>query len=123
MPFRIPTKGLPFIDEFSLYTLNEGEPNIIISWIALDNESSDILPDVFTSLIHTLDDNNPKLGIPKNENKKTILLIVNSWILVDEYAILTAYKKLPPEKYSNMDEIFFINQNSFSEDYDILKIK
>jgi len=123
LPYRLPTQSLSLVDEFYLYILTEGESNITLSWTAQDNESRDILPDVLTSLMHTLDDNNPKLGIPKNENKRTILLIINSWILADEYSILTSYEELAKEKSNNIDEIYFIKQKSFSEEYNFLKLK
>ena len=122
-PSKLSTRNLPLIKEFILRILSEGNPDITLSWTAVDNESFDILTETLASLIYTLDDNNPKLGIPKSENKKTILLIINSWILVDDYTILTPYKELPQEKFSNIDEIYFINQKSFSEEYNILKLK
>lgn len=122
-PFRLNVKHLPLVKRFLLSSVYDDSPDITFPFTAADNSSFDVQRDTLISLRNILEDNNDKMKIPKGENKRTILLIANYDVLADEYNIKYSFNELPDNESDSIDEIFFINQKSFSEEYDILKIK
>jgi hypothetical protein len=76
------------------------------------NFSVDVGTDAFNAVRPIIQKTNAKLRTPRQEEKKTILLISNMVSNFHVRHIKEAIKLLDEKKHSNIDEIYFINQRN-----------
>ena len=115
-------EGYDCLKEISLSTHNKGQKIEFMAYAESDF-GGDISSEVSSELKRIIDNSNSKLEIPKNEGKKTILLVALAYAsAVDDY-VRDAIQCIGEEKHRYIDEIFFIRGKNFEEGFDIIKIK
>lgn len=78
------------------------------------------------SFLNALRDNHEKLSIPKKEGKRTILLVPNNYngyIFAEPEVIKNLFPGLPDFLHINIDEIYFLNEKEFFNNFEIWRIK
>ncbi len=113
------------IKEFRLISAHEGK-RIVLCSSEESSESTNVQSDASERLEEMFKDCNEKLGLPKREGKKTILLITNHWddfVGADQYNMVAAMQCVDLKNHEHIDEIFFINKRNLEDGHDIHKVK
>ena len=79
--------------------------------------------DAFNATLEIVQNSNIQLEAPRQEGKKTILIITNKFIIVDSDNVKEAVRCIEKVYHNNIDEIYFINKKSFEHGYNIDQIK
>jgi len=121
---RLPLKveGCDLLKKFYLLKTHK-RPKVTFTFAPESNVSWDVQAETFQATCEVVENSNIKLNLPKQEGKKTILVITNYFILVDEENVRDAVDCLDDRSHQNIDEIIFINKRSFEPGYAINKIK
>jgi len=114
--------GCDSIKKFYLLGTHK-RPKVTFGFAPESNVSWDVQADTFQAVCQILENSNRKLKAPKQEGKKTILLISNYFIIVDEQNVREATECMEEQCHQNIDEIFFVNKRSFEPGYAINRVK
>jgi hypothetical protein len=118
-------QGYDCIKRFCLSgAYKDKNPKSIFPFHTESNFSWDLSRDTLKALLQIIDYGNSQLKIPREEGKKTALLIIIYWPLVDDkQEIRNAMKCIHPTNHEHIDEIFSLSRRGFEDEYDIHKIK
>ncbi len=119
--------GLPLITEFKLLAVDEKMKGINLDFSMENWGGVHMVGEVCANAFCTaLTDNNEKLGTPKKEGKKTILLVANNhkgYIFADSNELEQFFPDLPHSVHEYIDEIYFLNNIDSLFDAEIKRIK
>ena len=127
LPRSIKIPELPLIREFRLIAIDEKMKGVNLDF-SIDNWGGiQMVGEICANAFSTaLADNNEKLGIPKKEGKKTILLVINNhkgYIFADAKVLEQFFPDLPLSVHEYIDEIYFLNDVDSLFGAEIKKIK
>jgi len=121
----IDIQGYDCIKKFNIISTQRSK-RVVFTFGPESNLSTDVQADTFYALSKIIVNSNLKLKRPKDEGKRTTLLITSDWnnfILADEHNIMDALQLIKQQDHENIDEIFYINKRSFEDTFDIHKVK
>jgi len=119
---RLKTDGCDLVKEFSLLETRK-TPRVFFSYAPESNVSWDVQSDAFNATLEIVQNSNIQLEAPRQEGKRTILIITNKFIIVNSDNVEEAIRCIEKDYHKNIDEIYFINKNSFEHGYAIDQVK
>jgi len=117
-------EGCDSIKKFCLLQTDKSR-KVVFGFAPESSTSRDVQRDTFHAVAKILKNSDPKLKIPKKEEKKTILLITNDWnnfILADQQNVTDAVHSIEQRSHEHIDELFFINKKNLEEGYNMHKV-
>jgi hypothetical protein len=118
-------EGCDCIKKFCLFSIAKSR-KVIFGYAPEGNFSRDVQRDTFDAIARILENSDSKLKIPKEEKKKTILLITSDWnnfILADQHNVTHAIGSFDEQSHEHIDEIFFMSKRDFEDGYNVNKVK